>query len=252
MRKVVLVTMLILGWATMALAQVTIDGPSTGGAFSPVTGANLQQGQTQSVTNTDINTNVNVNAPDFRNNFNPTNRNIQGQHQGQIQDQGQGQSQMNNWSQTYIQERELPNVPLMFNQVNPLIQGGVGFYGHLPKLKIKRLATEETVIKVLKTYNGWFWNRICIEDVTEFVIAKGSKLLSKSDGYIAPSGKIRFQVYLKNKAKGIGTSGGVNAVMSGLNGGSHEYGGGAGAQLLPGYNASWADPTLTVEFYEIE
>lgn len=220
-------------------------GSATAYGVGPVSGIGNRV-LSPSAESTSINTNVN------------TNTNLNTNTLGQMQGQGQLQGQSQFGYVAPVQEitvntpRPLPNVPEMSSQINPLIQGGVSHYALLPRLKIKRIAENEVVVKVLKTYNGWLPNRICVEDATEFILLKGEKLLKKRSGYIAPPTKIRFQAYLKNKVKAAGTSGGANAVMSGLNSGSHEYGGGAGAQLLPGYNASWADPTLTIEFYEIE
>jgi len=246
--------MLILGWATMALAQVTIDGPSTGGAFSPVTGANLQQGQTQSVANTDINTNVNVNAPEFRNNFNPTNTNIQGQRQGQ----GQGQSQFGFVAP--VQEvtvnvpRELLGVPTLPTNVYPLITGGlVDWTANMPEFEfLKGLAKGEKVKRVLESYNGWIWNRICLEDLTEFVLEKYEKIVLANGKYKVDPSKIRYRVFQRTKIKGSGIGSSVNVVGSALNGGSSVYGGGAGGGSTMGYNSSVADPPHTVEYYEIK
>jgi predicted RNA-binding Zn-ribbon protein involved in translation (DUF1610 family) len=199
------------------------------------------------------NTNVNVGINKSVN----VNENKQGQQQGQIQGQsqdqgqGQGQEQMNNWTQTYIAERELPGaIPVIPNPI-PLIQGGkVGdITAQIVRFAIAaRPYKGEAVVKVLKVVKGSIFDRVRLEDIEiDLLNAYRALTTNGTDGK-----KIRYLVQYKDSAMGAGIGGGGAGSISGLNGGSAAYGGTGSLAVLPGYTRSTADPAYLIKFYLVD
>jgi hypothetical protein len=211
------------------------------GNFSPSAKATIEKGAVQiDNKNTNLNTNFNSNS----------NR--------QSQEQDQGQSQFGYVAP--VQEvtvnvpRELLGIPTLPTNVYPLITGGVvDWTANMPEFEfLKGLAKGEKVKRVLESYNGWFLNRICVEDLTEFVLEKYEKIVMANGKYKVDPSKIRYRILQKAKGKGAGIGTSANGSASALNGGSSIYGGGVNAGATIGYNSATSDPTNTVEYYEIK
>ena len=238
-----------------AFAQVNIQGPETHGALSPITGANAQAGATANANAGAIAGVINDN--DIRNSNTNFNSDFNSNHQSQGQGQSQGQSQLQgqNNDQKIIQVVEtprpfLPAVPQMVTpQINPLIQGGIGSAKDiLPNFAGLKWLGEEEVIKVTSR-NGWFLDRICMEDLEEDILSKLPSALDKLG--VKDASRVAFRVYFKAKSKGIGGGSQGNGAGSyipgvGATSASALSGGLAG---IVGYNSSWIDPTYTIKYY---
>jgi len=207
---------------------------------------------------------VNIGNSLFGDTFSPKATAIQGQDQDQSQKQKQQQGQQQGQIGINVQDQfgyvapvqEVNiEVPRQFitptsqmgePQINPLIQGGIGSAKDLlPEwgyTGLQWLGAEKVLDA--KTFNGWFIDRICLEDLEEAVL-KNFKKISKD----WKAEEIRYRVYFKPKSKGIGGGGQGNGSGSWLPANPSAYAGGLAG--LAGYNTSWVDNSYVIKFYRV-
>lgn len=242
--------------ATAVIEDGAIDNTNIGIVAPTIKNKNINDIdiKNKNINNVDIqnkNTNLNVNDVDIKN------TNLQGQSQDQKQkqnqNQGQVQGQMNNWTQTYISERELPTAPQVVPPVVPLIQGGrIGdVTGQIARFAIAaKPYNGEPVVKILRIVKGSIFDRVRLEDVEKDLLNAYGKLVPNS-GDLDPK-KIRYVVQYKDSAMGTGLSMGGAGNVSALNGGSSAYGGSGSVGTGIGYSRSTADPAYIIKFFLVE
>lgn len=156
----------------------------------------------------------------------------------------------------------LENTPF-FPMVLPMIQGGkVGdITDQLPNIGgMKKLVVpyvrengERKIVDAgetinpdkVTTYNGWFMDRICLEDLIPDIV----KYYRKAQNSGWDPAKMRYRVYYKDKAKSNGAQIGGAGGASGVAGNGVSGQGSAGLTL--GYASSWADPMYVIMVCEI-
>lgn len=277
MRRIVLVLFMVLALSGVAFAQVTVSGPETYGPVSPITGANLQQGQGQSLTSTispvispDINVKSNVDIDNTNKNTNINtnkntniNRNIginkqsQGQSQEQKQFQGQNNDQVIAPVQTNNQEItfEAPNLSKQRVVVgaapNVASPGELNFISpnerdvqtYLPKFgcdTIKPLVISDCIVDVI-----WQSNDIKFKDLYKTVL-KGLR----SDGVQKLSAKaVRYQIREAASTKTWTTGGSLGGSSVGPTG---QWATGGSAGILPQIGRSKSSNLYTVIFVQVQ
>jgi hypothetical protein len=160
--------------------------------------------------------------------------------------------------------QNLPNTPF-FPLPVPLIQGGrVGDitdqlpnFGGMKKLRLpyikengerKEVDPGETVNPdKIESFQGWLLSRICLEDVWKDVVKYYRKM--QESGW--DPAKMRYRVYYKDKAKGVGINVGGSFGGSGQNSATApvNYQGSGGG--IFGYASSYADPMYIVMICEV-
>lgn len=158
-------------------------------------------------------------------------------------------------------QQNIPNAPF-FPLPVPLIQGGrVGDvtdqlpnFAGMKKLKLpyikengerKEVDPGETVNpEKIASFSGCFYNRISLQDIWIDLVKDFKKMQDK--GWAAA--KMRYRVYYKDKAKGIGVNLGGSGGASGFNGSTAVQGSGGG---IFGYSSSTADPVYVVMICEV-
>jgi hypothetical protein len=238
MKKIFLALFMVLAMTLPAMAQVTIDGPSTSGSFSPIGGANAQAGATASVINANANTNTNVN----------TNTQIGVNTQGQIQGQGQSQNngQVISPSQNINIEARTPLMGVPSHAV-PELNFGQGkmkdVTRDLPNFSlygIKPLGSEPIRQVVDVTANVKFkrlYRKILF--TAKDIVANG-----------ANTKEIRYQVIKAEAQKSWSTGGNLGGGSSVLS--STGLVGGAGsAGLIPQWGGTKADDLFTIIFVRV-
>ena len=227
------------------IGNITNTNTATGGAGGS---AVIEKGAIDNKnTNTNLNTNLNsnTNKVDVKN----TNTNV-GINK---QDQGQIQGQMNNWSQTYINERELLGAPQIIPMPIPLIQGGkVGdVTAQVVRFAIQGVPYkgDMKVVKVLKIVKGSIFDRTRLEDIEEDFLDAWKGIVNKYGSKNFDLSKVAYLVQYKDSSMGAGVGGGGAASMSGFSGTN----GMAGTlAVLPGYTRSTTDPAYFIKFFLVE
>lgn len=160
-----------------------------------------------------------------------------------------------NFAPTYntVDQREFPGAIPIIPQVIPLIQGGrVGdVTGQVVKFAIAaKPYNGEMVLKVLKVVNGSIFDRVRLEDIEEDLLSAVNDL--SKDKSTDGGKKIRYLVQYKDSAMGVGLNAGGAASISGINGGSTNYGGTGSTAVGIGYTRSTADPQYIIKFFLIQ
>jgi hypothetical protein len=164
-----------------------------------------------------------------------------------------------------LSESPLQNIPntAFFPMPISLIQGGrVGDitdqlpnFSGMKKLRVpyirengerREVDPGETVNSdKIETFSGWFLDRVCLEDLWKDVVKSFRKMQEK--GW--DPAKMRYRVYYKDKAKGVGLSTGGTGGMSTTTGSGTGLQASGGAVV--GYGSSWADPTYVITICEV-
>lgn len=158
-------------------------------------------------------------------------------------------------------QQNIPNAPF-FPLLVPLIQGGrVGDvtdqlpnFAGMKKLKLpfikengeqKVVDPGETVNpEKIASFDGCFYNRTFLQDLWIDLAKDWKKMQDK--GWDAA--KMRYRVYYKDRAKGMGVNLGGQGGASGFNGSTAVQGSGGG---IFGYSSSTADPLYIVMLCEV-
>lgn len=211
-RNLVVAILTFLLMSGIGFAQVNIEGPETHGALSPVTGANIQQGQTQSNHNNILNVDTNVFAP----------RNSDEQEQNQRQRQNQGQLQGQKMDQfgyvapiqttTFISPRDLLSAPGATPSEIQILPGKMWKMSanDIPNIGIKAYAGEEYA--AVESFNGSLINRVRDEDLAEDLLTFRNRVLKKK-GWTKD--KVRLVVNVRDAGETNSTSGSAAGAYSG-------------------------------------
>jgi len=97
----------------------------------------------------------------------------------------------------------------------------------------------------IETFSGWFLDRVCLEDLWKDVVKSFRKMQDKGWNIA----KMRYRVYYKDKAKGVGASLGGSGGMSTTSNSGTGIQASGGATI--GYASSWADPMYVITICEV-
>ncbi len=239
MRKtfLVLIMVLVLALSGTAFASDTdINVTDTSKALA-ISKQGQQQGQDQGQTQGQSQSNNQGQSQS--NKFDPTNT------------QGQGQGQLNNWSQVYYTAPNYLQPQPIYPYLLQMVPGVVAdVTKEMPLYDIIQAydKTKDRVIKA-KTYNGWFWDRIRLEDIKQEVLDRlpGAMKALGAKSY----SEIRFDITLKMSSRTIGSGGGGGGSVAGFGGGTNPVAYGSNASIMPAVAVNTADPQFQITYYLI-
>jgi len=143
------------------------------------------------------------------------------------------------------------NPPTIFPNTIPMVQGGrVGDITQMmPKFGIPGLTPynkdSELVIGVIGSYQGWFWNRIRLDEIEQKLIDKVNNIANSGEDMKC----VRYVIQYKDSVVSSGINGGAAGSVSGNAGSDGIAGTGA---ILPGMSRSTHDPMYILKFYKIK
>lgn len=108
------------------------------------------------------------------------------------------------------------------------------------------LPTNEKYVKV-KTFNGWVWDRIRMEDVEEEVISHVPAVMKKFG--VKTTERLRYRIGMKMSSRTIGSGGGAGGTVAGFGGGTNPLAYGSNASVMPAVAVNTADPQFVIRYY---
>jgi hypothetical protein len=145
-----------------------------------------------------------------------------------------------------------PNIPLQPQPIYPyLLQMLPGVVEDVTRFCPKNglvdmLEPGDRYYKV-KTYNGWFWDRIRLEDIEGEVLDRLPDAIKELGARNASD--VRFKIRLKMSSRTIGSGGGGGGTLAGYGGGTNPLAYGSNASILPAIAVNTADPQFVISFY---